>query len=71
MCVHKAIKDCKNRVDITNNFFVKRDLCCPMPFDDIRQHDQLKKTFKSKNYIKHLTYPVLFAILLYIVRSKA
>lgn len=49
MCVHKAIKDCKNRVDITNNFFVKRDLCCPMPFDDIRQHDlNLKRHLKVR-----------------------
>ena len=39
MCVHKWIKECKQRVDIDNNFFVKRDLSCLMPFDDIKQHD--------------------------------
>jgi hypothetical protein len=39
MCVHKAVKECKQRVDIDNNFFVKRDLSCLMPFDGIKQHD--------------------------------
>ena len=49
MCVHKAIQECKNKVDNDNNFFVKRDLCCPMPFDDIRQHDlNLKRHLKVR-----------------------
>ena len=51
MCVHQAIKDCKHRVEDTTNFFVKRDLCCPMPFDDIIQHDL--------NLIKHLNVRII------------
>ena len=49
MCVHKAVKECKNTVGPSINLFVKRDLCCLMPSDDIKQHDlNLKRHLKVR-----------------------